>query len=86
MSTQAALNGYTESEPFCVHLSKVNKLPYNGTTLVPQCSVIMGWRPLKCSEEVKFFLYLENNLDKKFSNVHTKLFMHFRKFLIQINL
>ena len=33
MSKQAALNGYTESEPFCVHLSKVNKLPYNGTTL-----------------------------------------------------
>ena len=34
MTTQAALNGYTQSEPFCVHLSKVNKLPYNGTTLV----------------------------------------------------
>ena len=24
----------TESEPFCVHFSKVNKLPYNITTLV----------------------------------------------------
>ena len=33
MTKQAALNGYTESEPFYVHLSKVNKLPYNGMTL-----------------------------------------------------
>ena len=34
MTMQAALNGYTVSEPFCVHLSKVNKIPYNGMTLV----------------------------------------------------
>ena len=34
MTRQATLNGYTESELFCVHLSKVNKLPYNGTILV----------------------------------------------------
>ena len=33
MTRQAALNGYTQSETFCVHLSNVNKLPYNGTTL-----------------------------------------------------
>ena len=30
MTRQAALNGYTQLEPFCVHVSKVNKLPYNG--------------------------------------------------------
>ena len=35
MSTrQAALDEYTESEPFRLHFSKVNKLPYDGTTLV----------------------------------------------------
>ena len=29
MTRQAALNVWTESEPVCVHFSKVNKLPYN---------------------------------------------------------
>ena len=38
-STQSALSGYTQSEPFCVHLSKVNKLPYNGTTLTLKIDV-----------------------------------------------
>ena len=33
MTRQAALDGCTESEQVWVHCSKVNKLPYNGTTL-----------------------------------------------------
>ena len=33
MTRQAALNECTESEPVCVYSSKVNKLPYYGTTL-----------------------------------------------------
>ena len=34
ITRQAVLNVCTESEPFCVHFSKVNKLPYDITTLV----------------------------------------------------
>ena len=34
MTRQAVLNVCTESEPFCVHFSKVNKLAYDITTLV----------------------------------------------------
>ena len=33
ITRQAALNVCTESAPVCVHLSKVNKLPYDTTTL-----------------------------------------------------
>ena len=33
MTRKAAQNGFTESEPVCVHCSKVNKLPYDETTL-----------------------------------------------------
>ena len=40
MTRQAALNGCTESEPVCVHFSKVNKLPYNTTTLIVSWNLI----------------------------------------------
>ena len=33
MTRKTALNVCTKSEPVCVHYSKVNKLPYDGTTL-----------------------------------------------------
>ena len=43
MTMQAVVNVFTESEPFCVHLSKVNKLPYDIVQLraQPLCPLLV---------------------------------------------